>query len=111
MNRTANAALGFTVEIAPTISINASPQPDGCLVGKLLLPAPPPTVPMPPEAASGGTGQVNAPPPVETVSVVAKVTKLLINQDQFPRLEYPIRWKDGFLHQKVRTSLHANHQL
>ena len=65
---------------------------------------------MPPEATTGEAAQVNAPPRVEPVSVVAKVTKLLINQDQFPRLEYPIRWKDGFLHQKVRTSLHANHQ-
>jgi len=91
--------------------MNASPPPGECRPGGLRLASPSPTAPLPPEATHGQAAPDGALPLVEPISVVAKVAKLLANLDHYPRLEYPIRWKDGYLHQKVRTSLHPNHQL
>lgn len=110
MKEIANAAFGLAINTAETAEEDALRQPVECPVGKpeLLIAAP---------GDSTSTGTVTwqavheeALPSIQPVSVVAKVAKLLTSHCQYLRLEHPIHWKKGYLHQKVLLSLRANRE-
>jgi hypothetical protein len=111
MKAFATAIMGFCNEPEPTAGMNPPPQPGACPAGEPNLPSPAPAVSAPSDATASRPVQGETLPPARPVSVVAKVAKILINQHHDSHLERRAHWEEGCLHQKVLTSLNANHQL
>jgi len=113
MKEFATAIMGFCDEIEQAARMNTPPKPGAGPAGEpnLPAPAPAPAPSAPADATASQTVQPESLPPARPVSVVAKVAKILINQHHDSHPEHPAHWEDGYLQQKVLTSLNADHQL